>query len=210
MISKIRPVVIIGAGGHGKEVLEALTLSPSYRILGFIDEDKSIIGKKLLGIPVLGNLNWMQENIDSNTGCICAIGTNQIRKDIVSRLQGRFTFVNAIHPTAFVSPSAKLGRGITAGIRAVINTEASIGNHVIINTLASISHDVKVHDFCNLNPGSTVAGKVHLGEGAYIGANSTVIQNLSIGDWSVIGAGAVVIRDVEHGKKVAGVPAIPI
>lgn len=200
---------VIGAGGHGREVLEALRLT-GHAVAGFIDEDSRLWGQTVLEVPVVGGLDWLERLPAGETECICAIGDNATRKRVVERLAGRFAFVRAVHPAAVVFSSAALGQGVMIGAGAVVSSEAVIGDHAIVNCRASASHDVRVSPFANLNPGSIVAGAVTIGEGANVGAGATVIQSLTVGEWSVIGAGAVVIRDVPPGVTVVGVPARPV
>ncbi|MHB1125660.1 MAG: acetyltransferase [Bacillota bacterium] len=203
------PAVIIGAGGHGKEILE-IFLMRKHPVLGLIDDNAGMAGGKVLGVPILGGLSWLEENQDKEFACVCAIGNNPVRKHIVERLAGKVRFINAVHPMAFISPSVQIGSGVMIGAGVILNTDVAINNHVIINTGALVSHETVIEDYGNLNPGSVIAGRVHVEEGAYIGAGATVIQNISIGAWSLVGAGATVIRDVPPYAKVTGVPAKPM
>ncbi|MDI7260831.1 MAG: hypothetical protein QME90_13025 [Thermodesulfobacteriota bacterium] len=86
-----KPVVIVGAGGFGREALEIFKdcnkMSKTWNVLGFIDEDKRLYGKMINNLPVLGGLEWRREHNNSELGCICAIGTCETRKQVVEKLE---------------------------------------------------------------------------------------------------------------------------
>lgn len=209
MKSQRRKIVIIGAGGHGKEVLTVLKDQGRLESFwGFVDDAENI--KEILGFQRLGSIEWLLNEVDpEGVETIVAIGNNTVRKKIVERLTSfNFGFFNAISPYAYISPYVRIeGRGVMIFAGAVINGDAIIKNHVIVNISASISHDSVIDDFANINPGAHVAGGVYVGKGAFVGMGANVIQYKSIGDWSVIGAGAVVIEDVPPHVTVVGVPA---
>jgi sugar O-acyltransferase (sialic acid O-acetyltransferase NeuD family) len=138
---------------------------------------------------------------------IIAVGSNQVRRAISVRLQGRVAFVTVVHPRACVAPSVRLGEGSVVFAGAVIQPDAVIGAHAIVNTAASVDHDCRVADFAHLAPGVRLAGGVRVGEGALLGVGSSVIPGRCVGAWATVGAGAVVTRDVGAGEVVVGVPA---
>jgi dTDP-4-amino-4,6-dideoxygalactose transaminase/acetyltransferase-like isoleucine patch superfamily enzyme len=120
------------------------------------------------------------------------------------------TFVSAISPLAHISPSARIGQGITVFPHVVVNTGAHLDNYCILNVDATVSHDTKVGRYSNINPGVHLAGNVTVGEGCYIGMGANVIQGRSIGSWTVVGAGAVVTQDLPGNVTAVGVPAAVI
>jgi sugar O-acyltransferase (sialic acid O-acetyltransferase NeuD family) len=199
-------IFVVGAGGHAKVVAEILQARGD-AIHGFLDDNPDVWGATRVGLPVLGSLDSLAER--DPAGIIIGVGSNQSRNELAERLERSFPglLVNAVHPSAVVSPSAALGRGVVVAAGAVINADTVIGDHVIINTGATVDHDCVVESFAHVAPGANVAGGVRIGEGSLIGVGACVIPNTVIGEWSVVGAGAAVVDDVPSRCTVAGVPA---
>jgi UDP-perosamine 4-acetyltransferase len=202
-------VVIVGAGGHGKVVLDILRAMDQHRISGFLDADTTLTGTTVGGVKVLGHVNLLPKlRLQKIRGAIIAIGDNRVRASYAKLvLDAKLELINAIHPSATVSPSATLGRNIVACARATICTEAKIGDSVIANTGCIIDHECEVGAASHICPGALLAGRVRVGAGAFIGLGAKILPCLSIGDHAVIGAGATVIRDVAGGATVVGTPA---
>lgn len=205
-------IVVVGAGGHAREVVEILrdaaTAGSEQRPIGYVDDDPTKQGEVLDGLPVLGGLNWLEESERSEIGVICPIGQPELCEELAQRVKsmGRH-FVQAISPRALVSPQATLGEGVIIFPNVVVNTGARIGNCVTLNVGATVSHDSTVGDYSSVNPGVHLAGNVDVGHKVYVGMGANIIQGLSVGERSIIGAGAVVIRDVPADTRAVGVPA---
>lgn len=192
---------LFGASGHGKVVKEIID-SNNETVESFVDDNRSV--DECAGIPVLHELTADMSPI------IVSIGANMIRKKVVERLMAnnnKTQFVSAIHPSAIVSPSAKIGMGTVVMAGAVINAGAIIGDHCIINTGASVDHECIVGNYCHIAPHATLCGQVHLGDGVMMGVGSCAIPCVNIGDWAIIGAGATVVNDINAGVTAVGVPA---
>lgn len=189
---------LYGASGHGKvikDIAEALGDS----VEGFVDDNPNLsqyCGKKVY------------HQVDGLSPMIVSIGINKTRKMIVEKLSCQYA--TAIHPTAIISPSAKIGEGTVVMSGAIINADAVIGNHCIINTGASVDHECVVGDYCHIAPHASLCGQVHVGEGTLIGVGASVIPCIEIGEWCTVGAGAAVVANVPDNKTVVGVPAKPI
>jgi sugar O-acyltransferase (sialic acid O-acetyltransferase NeuD family) len=202
--------LIIGAGGHGKVVLDILRSSKSHEVIGFADADPRLVGKTVAGLSVLGPVSQLHKLIRSHKlkAAIIAIGDNSARAGYLpTLLEHGLEPITAIHPSAVVAGGARLGRGCVIAAGAVVCTETVLGDGVIVNTGASIDHECELGDWVHVCPGARVAGRVRMGAGAFIGMGANVIQCLSIGDGAVIGAGAVVLSDLPAGVTVVGVPA---
>jgi UDP-perosamine 4-acetyltransferase len=201
-------VLILGAGGHGKVVLDILRAAGEHRVVGFIDADRSLAGTSVGGVPVLGAPNLLPKLRAKAKGAIVAIGDNHTRRSYAAVVREHgLELINAIHPAAVVSPSAKLGRNVAICAGAVVCVEASVGDSVIVNTGAVIDHECEVGEAVHVCPGALLAGRVRLGPAAFIGMGAKVIQCLAVGPGAVVGAGAVVIDEVPAGATVVGVPA---
>jgi sugar O-acyltransferase (sialic acid O-acetyltransferase NeuD family) len=135
--------------------------------------------------------------------------THPNRSVLVEDLRARFGIVLAslVHPTAFVSPLARLGEGVYIGALSVVAPGAVLHDHVFVNRGVTIGHDTVVEPFVRIGPGCHLAGHVVVGRGTTIGIGATIIEELMIGSGAVIAAGAVVINDIEAGVLAAGVPA---
>lgn len=186
---------LYGASGHGK-VIKDIIEAQGGNVEAFVDDNQSI--QEISGRTVL-------HNADGLSPMILSIGSNKIRKRIAESLNCEFGI--AIHPTATVSPSAKIGAGSVVMAGAIINADAMIGKHCIINTGASIDHECVIGDYCHIAPHATLCGQVRVGEGTLIGVSSSVIPCIKIGSWSIIGAGSAVIEDIDSNVTAVGNPA---
>ncbi|MGB7160369.1 MAG: acetyltransferase [Tepidisphaeraceae bacterium] len=202
-------VIILGAGGHGKVVLDILRAAGEHRPVGFVDADRTLAGTIVCGLPVLGPSNLLpklrQQKIK---GAIVAIGDNRTRRSCAALVREHgFELVNAIHPAAVVSPGATIGRNVVVCAGACICVDVKLADSVIVNTNAVVDHECEIDEAAHVCPGALLAGRVRVGAGAFVGLGAKVIQCLTIGAGAVIGAGCVVIEDVPAGATVVGVPA---
>ncbi len=202
--------LILGAGGHAQVVADILMRAheagSNCRPIGFLDDNPSLTGRLMLGLPVLGAVAQLDEF--DHDAVIVAIGDNRTRARIFDAVQTqREKIVNAIHPAAVLAPNVRLGEGVMICAGAVVNTGTIIDDNVILNTGSTVDHHNHIGRHAHVGPGSHLGGNVHVGEGALIGIGAIVIPGRSIANWAVVGAGAVVIQDVPAHTVVAGVPA---
>ena len=130
---KTTKIVIIGAGGFGREalwtILDCNKISKEFEILGFIDDNKQLYGKKINNIPVLGTIDWLVSELEDQVGCIIAVGDCKIRKKISSKLANKnFKFPSIIHPTALCYDLANIGQGTIIQAGSIISVDAKVGN----------------------------------------------------------------------------------
>lgn len=208
----MKSIVIVGAGGFGREVIEIFKdqnkKEKKWNILGFIDDDKDLRGKIINNYPVLGGLEWIEKNNNENLGCVCAVGKPKMRKKVVENFKRMgVNFYNAIHPSVIMSEFIELGNDVIICAGTILTVNIKIGNHVIINLNCTIGHDAIIDDYCTLNPTVKVNGYNHLSEGVYVGTGATFIHEVSVGSWSTIGAGSVVIQDIPEDVIAVGIPA---
>jgi sugar O-acyltransferase (sialic acid O-acetyltransferase NeuD family) len=208
----MRPIVIIGGGGHSRVVSEALRLQGGLDLKAIVDASPALRGTQINGVSVVGGEEelprLLREGVRHAVMGIGSISNNSQRAELFARIKAMgFNFVNAVHPSAIVSPSAKLGEGTVVLAGAVVGVGAVLGPNVIINTRASVDHDCAIGDHVHIAPGAVLAGSVSVEELAYIGAGSTIKQGIRIGRAAIVGLGAAVIRDVSDGATVVGVPA---
>jgi sugar O-acyltransferase (sialic acid O-acetyltransferase NeuD family) len=205
-------IIIIGAGGHGREVADILRhqsqANSQIEPVGFVDDNPAIHGHNFDGLPVLGGWSWFDGVDRADVAVVCAVGSPHICRLLVQRAKELgLSFASAVSPLAHISASARLEEGVTVFPNVVINTRAVIDSYSILNVAVTVSHDTRVGPYSNINPGAHLAGNVTIGEGCYIGMGANVIQQRSVGEWSVVGAGSVVVRDLPANVTAVGVPA---
>jgi UDP-perosamine 4-acetyltransferase len=208
----VQRAVCIGAGGHAAVVIEALSLSKRVELVGVLDNDPAAVGKKLLGIDVLGGDDLLPrlkaEGISLAVMGIGSAASCSARSRAFERLSAAgFTLLDVIHPRAYLSPSASSGAGLVMLVDAVVNTNAQLGRNVLVNSRACIEHGCVIGDNAHIASGATLSGNVRVGARSHVGAGAVIRQGLCIGSDAVIGIGAVVIRDVDDGATVVGNPA---
>jgi sugar O-acyltransferase (sialic acid O-acetyltransferase NeuD family) len=193
-------VVLVGAGGHAKVVLATLRAC-GCEVAFVVDDDTAKQGTEWLGLPVVA-----PEGRLGSAPAILGIGNNEQRARFARRFEST-TWAQAVHPRAFVDPTASIGAGTVVFAGAVVQAGARIGRHAIVNTGATVDHDCVVGDFVHVCPGVHLAGGVVVGEGAFLGIGSVAKPAVHIGAWSIVGAGAAVVQDLEPHAKAVGVPA---
>lgn len=197
---------LIGAGGHGKVVADT-ALAAGWHDIAFFDPafpDRRQNGHW----PILGS--DPAELAKAWAGALfCSIGDNATRARIFKHMDLAASPV-LCHPTAVLSPSARLGHGTLAVAGSIVNADAVIGRGVVLNTACSVDHDCVLGDFVHISPGARLAGNVHVGARSQVGIGAVVREGIRIGSDVMIGAGAAVVSDLPDGARVAGVPARPL
>jgi sugar O-acyltransferase (sialic acid O-acetyltransferase NeuD family) len=211
----VKSVVIFGAGGFGREVLEIFKyqnkLSKEWDILGFIDENTEIQGKMVNDYPVLGGFDWLRKHTGHKYHCVCAVGTCETRKAVVQKLNEiDIDFVNAVHPSVIMSDYVQLGSDVIICAGSILTVNINIGDHTHINLNSTVGHDAVIGPYCTISPAVSINGHNRLGEGVFVGTGAVFNQDVSVGEWTTIGAGAVVTEDIPERVVAAGVPAKPI
>lgn len=209
-----KPLVIIGAGGFGREVAwlvkEINDVQPEWDFLGFVDDHAT--GRTIEGYPILGTTAWLKEaGHDRSVHVVCAIGDPRTRRRVVDPLEAAgLSFATLVHPSVRSSRWVEVGAGSIICAGTILTTNIQVGKHSILNLGCRVGHDTTLGDFCSMMPGTNIAGEVTVGEGCYFGLNACVINRTRVGEWSIIGAGAAVVRDIPPRVVAVGVPAKPI
>ena len=196
-------LVVYGAGGHGKSVVELVRAAGTCELVGLLD-DGIAPGTVVLGLEVLGGEEKLgtlvAQGVVQAANAVGGVGDLGSREKVFQRiLDSGMSCPTLVHPTAFLEPSATLSAGIQVFPHAYVGSESSVGFGVIVNTGAIVSHDCHVGDYSNIAPGAILAGGVKVGERVLIGMGVTINLNVRIGSGVRIGNGAVVKGDVPDG-----------
>lgn len=209
----MRPLLLIAAGGFGRETAEAVraanSVDPRWQLLGFLDDSPDLQGAEIGGLPVLGTPAEVESFPDAQV-VICAGSPRNYfsRRRIVVRLglpPSRYATV--IHPEASVSSRATIGPGSVLLASAVVTSDAAIGAHVAVMPGVVVTHDDQIDDFATLASGVRLGGGATVGQGAYVGSGALIREGVNVGAWSLIGMGSVVLGDVPPGEVWVGSPA---
>ncbi|WPC41034.1 acetyltransferase [Clostridium sp. JS66] len=205
----MKKIVIIGAGGHCKVIIDIIKSTNEYQIFGITDK---VNMKSLLDIPIIGDDDILQD-IYSNGVEYAFIGLGaleniDIRNFIYTKLKNiGFKLPILIHKNAVVSPYTEIGEGTCVMAGTVINPGTVVGRNCIINTGSVIEHDCNIGYNSHISPNASIAGGVTIGCNTHIGIGSSIIQTKSIGNNVTIGAGTVVIGDIQDNAVAVGIPA---
>ena len=196
----MKDIVIIGAGGIGREVAwiieEINEVNPMWNIVGFVDDNSEMWGKELNGYKVLGEIEVL-DKLEAKPYVVVAIANCDVKKNIVARLEGKYKFATVIYPTVKVSKYIEIGEGsiIYPGVILTVNTK--IGNHVIISGNCGIGHDTVIGNYSSVLWGSSFSGYDVLGEGCFIGVGCNIAQGIYIAEDSRVASGSVVTEDIK-------------
>ncbi|MCC6268947.1 MAG: acetyltransferase [Dehalococcoidia bacterium] len=196
--------VILGPGGQGRDVIDAL-IAAGRTVAGAFDDDNPPLPA---GVPLLAGLDSWRSKLAAGVEFMPAMGNPTQRAELAAAIViGGGRLASAIHPAAVVSPRASVGPGVFLGAGVVVAPEAVIGDLTFLNALCSVDHDCQLGTAVQVSPGVILPGGVHIGDSAFIGAGAVVLPGRHIGAGAVVGAGSVVIHDVPEGVTVAGNPA---
>lgn len=208
----MKNLIIIGAGGFGREVHAWASQHPdcgrAWRIAGFLDDDPSALdGFHHRGAVLAGIADYSVQRDDCFT---CAIGDPAVRKKICGALLDRGAeFIRLVHPTAVLGANVRLGQGVVVCPYATLTVDVRLGDFVIVNCHSTVGHDAQIGAWSTLSGHCDVTGQVRVGESVFLGSGARVTPGRSVGAGAVVGAGSVVIRSVREGQKVFGNPAMP-
>jgi sugar O-acyltransferase (sialic acid O-acetyltransferase NeuD family) len=202
------PIVIVGAGGHGREVLDVIEavnevsgMRPRFEFKGFLDDGRPDVHGRG---PILGPTTALE---DLGASYVIGIGDPRVRQAIDARSGHRCRAATLIHPAATVGRDVEIGAGTVLAAGARLTNRVRCGRHVHINLNATVAHDTRLGDYVTVGPGANLSGEVTLGQGVTIGTNAAVKQQVSVAAWTTVGAGAAVVRDLPGGVIATGVPA---
>lgn len=204
-------IVIVGAGGFGREVLTLLrginAAEPRWTIVGFVDDRPELAGALVAGLPVLGPVDTIVSG-GTATHFTLGVGSPVVKRNLAERLSASGLIApTLIHPSVVCSESVRVAEGGILCAGCVLTSDIALSRFVTLHMGCTVGHDVVLHEFCTVAPGVNISGNVTIGSGTCVGTGSAIVQGYTIGEWSVIGAGAVVASDLPANCTAVGVPA---
>lgn len=207
----MKHIVIIGAGGMGREVYHLATecagYGTEYDIKGFLDDNLDALkGFDYPYPPILAAIsNYV---IVEDDVFACSIGDVHTKVKIVELIESKgASFISLIHPNVQINKTAKLGDGLLVFHDVHVGSEAVIGNNVMLQSYAAIGHDAVIGDYCRIDPKASVIGGVKVGNRVTLHTMSVLNHKVTVGDDAVVGALSFVVRKVKPGITVFGIPA---
>ena len=203
-------ILIVGAGGQGRVVADALLQTrragDAGRAVGFLDADEDLHGRTQLGIPIIGGMEAL--GTVAHDAVVVAIGDNATRRLVTLSAEVRDRqLITVRHPASIVAPDVVIDAGTMISANATIVTGTRVGRGCIVNTGCVIDHDSTIGDWAHVAPRAVLGGQVTIGTGALVGIGAIVMPGCRVGAGATVGAGAVVTADVPPGAVVVGVPA---
>jgi sugar O-acyltransferase (sialic acid O-acetyltransferase NeuD family) len=203
-------MLILGAKGFAKEVLEIFSQLNQLEGISFYDDVSADIPRLLFGrFPVLNSIGDAEREFVKDPRFVLGVGSPKLRKLLVEKMRsigGELT--SSISPKAAIGGfNNVIGAGVNIMTGAVITNDISIGDGVLINLNCTIGHDVVIDEYCEMSPGVHVSGNVRIGRNVVLGTGAVLLPGVSIGENSIIGAGSVVSKSIESNVVAVGIPA---
>ncbi len=205
----MRELVLWGASGHGKVVLDVARTMGGFEEFTFIDDACNGCGREFCGCQMFQASRYLESSVGKYASqFVVSIGSNEKRAACFQRvLELGLPPATLVHPSAVISNLARIDDGTVVMARAVINPGAQIGKNCILNTAAVVEHDCRISDHVHLSPGVVLGGGVVVGKFAHVGIGAIALPGVEIGEHTIVGAGAVLLHSVPSGTTVVGVPA---
>jgi sugar O-acyltransferase (sialic acid O-acetyltransferase NeuD family) len=206
----MKRLIIIGAGGFGREVLSWARQNPAcgteWELAGFLDDDPEALAGSECDLGIISRIG--DYNPDHDDLFVCAIGLQSTKRRICgSILERGGVFFSLVHPTAILGDNVSLGRGVILCPHVVLTADISIGDFVSLNLYATVGHDAVIADWCHVSSHCDITAGAVLDEGVFLGSHAVILPGTRVGAGAVVGAGSVVLRRVPDGATVFGSPA---
>jgi sugar O-acyltransferase (sialic acid O-acetyltransferase NeuD family) len=200
-----RRVLIVGAGGFGREVFQWAQIAWPARVAGFLSKNAELLSGHDVPVPVIADPATFEP--EAGDAFVLAIGIPGVRRRVAEDLLARGAgFLTLVHPTAIVAPTAMIGWGSVICPNAIVSDSARLGRFGLVNYHASLAHDAAAGDFAVLSPYATLAGGARVTDDVFLGIHASVGPGVSIGPRSKVAANSCALADVPADSLVLGVP----
>ncbi|EPI12580.1 acetyltransferase [Enterococcus faecalis] len=202
-------LIIIGTGGHGRELAYLVQDIEEFNFIGFVDDkyENDTCKIQISGKPILGNvqslINWSRP-----VALVIGIAYPEVREKIYTELKNNplLSFPNLISDKALVGNNIQLGIGNILMPGATLINDIELGNFNMVQVGTMIGHDSTIGDYNAIFPSVNISGFINMGNKNEIGVGTKIIPGIEVGNSSIVGAGSVVIHDIKSGTKNVGVP----
>jgi sugar O-acyltransferase (sialic acid O-acetyltransferase NeuD family) len=205
----MRPIILVGGGGHCISCIDVIEMSKLYKILGILDKPEKN-GTTLLGYQVIGTDDDIPDLISECKDFLITVGqinSSAIRLQIFKNIKKAGGLLPVIRsPYSFISTHSRIDEGTIIMHHAVVNAGSEIGKCCIINSKALVEHETTVGKFCHISTGTIINGQSYVGDHSFIGSNTVVSNNISITGHTIIAAGSQVLRSIEQSGLYVGNP----
>jgi len=204
----MKKVIIIGAGGHAKEIIK-LADDCKYNVIGLLEDSTALQHQLISGVRVLGEISAWDKYADHEF--IIANGSPRSRYLVYKKMLslGSPKFATLIHPSVIISDTKSVGEGTVICARCTVNVEVSIGEHCILNVNSTVAHESILEDFVTIAPMAAISGNVHLKKFVEVGTGASIRQGLTIEEGAMLGMGGVLTKDIPQNNIFVGNPANP-
>lgn len=206
----MKRVLIVGAGGFGREVYSWAQAHPdcgrAWTIGGFLDDNHAALDGLEYDVPILGAAADY-EPVPGDL-FLCAMGKPEVKATVCRQLLDRGAeFLTLVHPSVVLGSNVQLGRGVVLCPGVVLTCDIEVGDFAMINCLSSAGHDVRIGAWATISAHCDMTGHTELGAGSFMGSGARILPGKKVGAGSLVGAGAVVLANVPADCKVFGNPA---
>lgn len=216
--AQLAPLVIVGAGGFGREVLDVVeainAVHPTHELVGFVDDAITDINLERITARGAKHLGVVADHLDgphAQVAYVVGIGGTATRRSLAARFDAAgASAATLVHPLSTQGSAVSIGAGSVICAGARLTTNIVVGRHVHINLNATVGHDTTIGDVVSLNPLASISGDCHLEDGVLVGVAGVVLNGLRVGADATVGGSACAVRDVPPATTVVGVPAKPL
>ncbi len=202
-------VLIIGAGGWGREVLSQMQGDPdcgkAWTVVGFLDSRPHLLDGLGIDVPIVGDPTTHVKA--EGEAYVCAVGDPRARQRYAQPLLDQGGLFFPILTNAYMGPRNHIGQGVFLSPRVQLSTDIWLGDFANVHSNTILGHDVRVGRYAQIGALTFVGGGARIGDFATVHPHSTILPGIEVGEGATVGAGSVVVKNVPAGSTVFGNPA---